>query len=183
MKQLIYAVLCLQSDGGIGINNRTIYPFREIPGDKERFRELTLENVVIMGRKTFESLKKPLPDRINIVISRNHDFKNQVPERVVVFDEPGKALTYAAQTYPNKHIAIIGGAEIYEKLWNLCDYIYITKVFHKRPADTFVKLPQNIKEVKRERRESEEGVMYHFIDYKVIKTPDPNELKPYEIIL
>ncbi len=171
MKQLIYSVLCLQSDGGIGIGNDTIYKPGELPGDFKRFKELTIGNVVIMGRKTWESLPdkfRPLPDRINIIISRNPGFKKQVPEGVIVLDDSGKAVTYARQAYPTKHITIIGGAEIYNLLWNLCDYVYTTEVSHKRPADTYVELPQNLKEIKRERRESELGILYDFVDYKVI---------------
>jgi len=167
-KQKIFSVLCLQADGGIGKDNKVLYPSKEIPGDMERFIKITTGNIVIMGRKTWESLRRSLPNRINIVVSNQKDYQNTLPEGVICFDSIEKAIAYAKQTYPEKHIAIMGGAQIYEKLWGLCDYVYATEVFHKKDADTFVELPKNLIEVNRESKKSESGILYDFVDYEVV---------------
>lgn len=186
-KQEICAVLCMQSDGGIGKDNKLLYSSRkEIIGDMQRFVNLTTGKVVIMGRKTWESLPdnfKPLPDRINIVVSRQPNYQDKLPSGVMCFDDIGKAITFSGQAYFEKDIAIIGGAEIYEATWHLCDTIHTTEVDYKRPADTFVKLPENLKEISRERKESENGIVYHFVDYEVIKNTKPLELEKYEVSL
>lgn len=185
-KQKIFAVLCLQTDGGIGFKNDTIYKPGELLGDMKRFKDLTVGKVVIMGRKTWESLPekfRPLPDRANIVVSRQPNYQDKLPYNVVCFDDIGKAITFSRQAYWEKDVVIIGGAEIYEATWNLCEKIYATEVNHKRPADTFVKLPENLKEISREKRETETGIMYDFVDYEVAKNTKPVELTNYEVVL
>lgn len=172
MAQQIISVLCMQEDGGIGFENGLLYFSQEIPGDLQRFKALTTGKVIIMGRKTWESLPqnfKPLPDRINIVVSRKPNYQDILPSGVMCFDDIGKAITFANQAYPNKDVAIIGGGEIYEATWNLCDIIYTTEVRSKRRADTFITLPESLTIISIERHESEQGFPYSFVDYKTKK--------------
>lgn len=169
-KQRICAVLCMQNDGGIGIKNKLLYSSQEIVGDMQRFKKLTIGKIVIMGRKTWESLPKefkPLPDRINIVVSRQLNYQDTLPSGVMCFDSIEKAVAYA-KAYQDKDIAIIGGAEIYNQAWELCDTIHVTLVMNSRPADVFVSLPENIVGKHLERKESEKGFLFHFIDYEVV---------------
>ena len=87
-----------------------------IEGEQSRFKELTTNNIVIMGRKTFEEiyqkLQKPLPNRINIVISKTkkYDFEN-----CFTFDSLDAALDFCKKTFPQKDIFISGGAALYQK--------------------------------------------------------------------
>src|SRR3989344_919191 len=97
-----------------------------LPEDLIHFKGLTLGKTVLMGRKTYESifarLKKPLPDRKNVVITRQSDYK--VPEGVLVFcslDEALKALSA-------EDIYVIGGAEIYKQALPLAEVMYMTHV-------------------------------------------------------
>lgn len=110
-----------------------------IPEDLKRFKKLTMGSPVIMGRKTFESLPpaaRPLPGRLNIIITRNSDFL--APEGVLVVNSPLKAIDLARQTEPQaKTVWIIGGAEIYGAFMPLLDQIFLTKVPGKEPGDAY----------------------------------------------
>ncbi len=96
-----------------------------LPEDLKHFKELTTGKIVLMGRKTWESIPekfRPLPNRKNLVITRQADFV--VPAGVEVFSEIGVVI----QKYGNSEIMVIGGAEIYEQTIALADTLYITHV-------------------------------------------------------
>lgn len=105
-----------------------------LPADLKRFKELTTGHVVIMGRKTFESifarLGKPLPNRTNIVITRDSAFG---PPGVVVAHSPEAALKQA----DSEEVFVIGGASIYEAMLPWADKIYLTQVDADIPGDAF----------------------------------------------
>lgn len=109
-----------------------------IKADQERFKELTTGNVVIMGRKTFDEiflkLNKPLPDRINIVLSEN---KKYFHEGVTVFSSLEAALNYSAEKYPQKEIFICGGQSLYENAFALSDKLFLTEVELDVKGDRF----------------------------------------------
>ena len=112
----------------IGNNGRIPW---KIPEDMKRFKELTIGHAVIMGRKTYESIGKPLPKRTNIVVTRS----DLAHEGIVVchsIDEAIKQCT--GQTY------IIGGQQIYEQTINLANKLEITKVHQQFPGDAFFPL-------------------------------------------
>ena len=106
-----------------------------IPEDLKRFKRLTLNNTVLMGRKTFESifnrLGKPLPKRTNIIITRQADY--QAPKGCFVYSDIQQAL----EKQKNENIFIIGGASIYEQTMNLADQLEITHVDQDFEGDTF----------------------------------------------
>lgn len=139
------------------IGNKGRIPWH-IPNDLKRFKELTTDNVVIMGRKTFESLPedyKPLPNRINIILSKDKSYK---PKCCMVFDNLKKALRKAGS---EKRIFIIGGGEIYKESLKYADKIYVTEVDGEFEGDSyFPVLNRTWKEVRREEKEG-----YRFIDY------------------
>ncbi|MEX0649499.1 MAG: dihydrofolate reductase [Candidatus Andersenbacteria bacterium] len=112
-------IAALDKDGVIGHNNTIPW---DIPEERKLFRELTTGNVVVMGRKTFESIGKPLPDRINIVVSRT---VSSIPG-TEVYPSLEQALE-AAKAY-QKDIFIIGGAQIYEQALELpeVDTMYLS---------------------------------------------------------
>lgn len=109
-----------------------------IEGEQSRFKELTTNNIVIMGRKTFEEinqkLQKPLPNRINIVISKTkkYDFEN-----CFTFDSLDAALDFCKKTFPQKDIFISGGAALYQKALPIVEKMYITEIALEVPGDTF----------------------------------------------
>jgi dihydrofolate reductase len=122
----IIAVLS-EKDRAIGENDKLLW---SIPEDLKRFKLLTSGNPVIMGRKTFESiiryLKKPLPDRINIIVTRNLHF-NYDHDDVIIANSLEQALERARALSP-KEIFIIGGGEIYKQAISFTDQLYLTLV-------------------------------------------------------
>ena len=84
-----------------------------IPGELKRFRQLTENNIVIMGRKTYLALGKPLPDRINIVLSRSETFSG---ENLYTARTLADAISMATENWPEKEIFIGGGANLYKQV-------------------------------------------------------------------
>ena len=106
-------------------------PWR-IPSEMQHFRRITMGKPVIMGRKTFSSLKKPLQGRENIVLTQNRDF---APKGAIAVESVEQALKIArdcAAARSAEEIAVIGGAEIYELFLPHADRLYLTRV-HARP--------------------------------------------------
>ncbi len=129
MSHPISIIVAMANGNAIGFQNKLLC---HIPGDLKRFRELTLWHPVIMGRKTWESLpKKPLPGRINIILSKNMNYKAQ---GAYVVQSPEAAL---ALCEPEKEVFIVGGAEIYKIFLPLASRLYITRIYEDFPADTF----------------------------------------------
>jgi len=97
-----------------------------LPSDLKRFKSLTIGNTVVMGRKTFESIGKPLPKRTNIVLSRS---KNQI-NGVTLINNPLDVLKY-------DNVFVIGGEEIYKLFIPYCEKLFITNVYGDFCGDTF----------------------------------------------
>jgi dihydrofolate reductase len=104
-----------------------------LPADLKRFKELTLGHHVIMGRKTFESIGKPLPGRQMIVVTHNASFK---PDGCLVAASVQAAIT-TAQERGETEAFVIGGAEIYTQVLDMADRVYLTQVHAEVDADTF----------------------------------------------
>ncbi|MBQ4282545.1 MAG: dihydrofolate reductase [Lachnospira sp.] len=106
-----------------------------IPEDMEFFREETMGKVVIMGRKTFETLKdrSPLIGRVNVIITSNRDYK---VEGAIVCYSVEEALK-AVAGYDTDDVYVIGGGTIYEQMLDMCDEAHITKIDYEYDADTF----------------------------------------------
>ena len=118
---------------GLGKNGNLLF---KIPEDLRLFKQFTTGNVVLMGRKTFDSIGcKPLPDRINIVISSKKDFENV---GITTFDNMETAVEYSKQNFPDKVLYIIGGGQIYEQGIKYADEVILTK-YNKlyEDADTY----------------------------------------------
>ena len=112
----------------IGFDNKLIW---NIPKDLKRFKELTQGHSVIMGRKTFESLTSPLPNRRNIVVTRNKVYS---PEGIEVFSSIEDAIDVCKD---DLQPFIIGGGEIYSQTINLVDKIELTRVYKDYQGDAF----------------------------------------------
>lgn len=107
-----------------------------LPEDLKNFKKKTLNKVVIMGRKTLESLpgSKPLPDRTNIILTRDKNYHN---DEVIVAHSTDE-LFEIVKEYPDDHLFVTGGGEIYKLLMPYCNYGYITKIHTKLNADTYL---------------------------------------------
>ncbi len=126
---MVTIIAAIAENNALGKDNQLIW---YLPADLKRFKKTTLNHVVIMGRKTFESLGKPLPNRTNIIITRD---KNYIAEGCVVVNSIKEALEYAAKEDENPFI--LGGAEIYKQVMSSTDKLDITFVHHKFEADVF----------------------------------------------
>ncbi len=114
----------------IGKNNKLLW---NLPEDLKRFRELTKNHTVVMGSKTFKSIGRLLPDRVNIVLSQNKDYK---AEGCAVVHSTEEALE-KAKKLEQSEIFIIGGGSIYKQFLPIADKLYITVVDKEYDADTF----------------------------------------------
>lgn len=126
---IISAIVAKAANNAIGINNKLPW---HLPNDLKWFKKHTLGHHVIMGRKSFESLGKPLPKRTNIIITRDHQFFHSDCIAVRSIDE---ALLVAHKN-GEKEVFILGGGQIYKQTKTLWDRIYITEVDASPAADT-----------------------------------------------
>ena len=126
----ITIIVALASDGAIGRRGDLLY---HVSADLRRFKALTTGNTVVMGRKTFESLPKgALPDRRNIVISRDSAYRAAGADTYTSLDEA------IASCAPDDKVFIIGGAQIYRLAMPLADELLVTRFDRTEPdADTF----------------------------------------------
>ncbi len=113
------AIVAVDKNWSIGKNDKLLF---KISDDLKRFKTLTSGNIVVMGRKTFESLPiKPLPNRINVVITNNKDFS--YPNVITIND-----IKDVKKFFKDKKIYIIGGEAIYKQFLKFCDIIHVTKI-------------------------------------------------------
>ena len=124
---MIIIIAAGSKNGVIGKNGTLPW---NIPEDMTNFRNLTLHNTVVMGRKTFESIGHPLPDRYNIVISNTINISTDECISVRSFKE-------AVNRSITKDIYIIGGHSIYKQALEYADRLLITEIFEEYDGDTF----------------------------------------------
>lgn len=157
----IAIVVAIGKNREIGKNGKLLW---HIPDDLKRFKALTLGHPVIMGRKTFESiisiLGKPLPDRTNIVITRDKAWQH---ENVLVFSSLEDALAKAREL-DQEEVHIGGGAELYKQALPFVDRLYLTLIDDTKEADTyFPEYEQEFtKKISEETREHE-GLKYSWV--------------------
>lgn len=125
---IIRLVVAVAENGVIGKDNTLIW---HLPADLKRFKEVTLGFPIVMGRKTFESIGRPLPGRRNIVITRDASYTREGIETV---PSPEAALATCAQ---EERVSVIGGGEIYRMFMPLAHELYITRVHAPFEGDTY----------------------------------------------
>lgn len=126
----ISIIAAIGSNRELGKDNALLW---HIPEDMRRFRDLTSGHVVIMGRKTFQSIGKPLPNRINIVITSDGHFSQK---GIIVVHSINEALEQAKK-HGKSEVFIIGGGQIYNQALPIVHKLYLTIVESSYPADTF----------------------------------------------
>lgn len=128
---MISLMVAISKNKAIGLDNKLLW---HLSDDLKNFKRVTLNHCIIMGRKTFESIGKALPKRTNIIITRNHDYKQ---EGCVVVHSLQEAITYAKSIRETEAI-VTGGAEIYKEALSIINRAYITEVdVSIDQADTF----------------------------------------------
>jgi dihydrofolate reductase len=125
---IVSIIVAIAENNAIGKGNQLLW---RMPADLKHFKNATTGHTVIMGRKTFDSVGKPLPNRRNIVITRNSDLKIDGVEVVNTLE---KAIALCDQ---DEEVFIVGGAEIYKMAMSLTDKIYLTVIHGVFDADTF----------------------------------------------
>lgn len=152
---MITIIAAIADNNALGKNNQLIW---HLPADLQRFKKVTLNHHIIMGRKTYESLGRPLPRRTNIIVTRDPDY---IADGCIVVNTLENALK-AATKDPNPFI--LGGAEIYKQAMEFADVLDLTFVHATFEADVFF---PNIdmskwKEVSREDHKADEKNKYDY---------------------
>jgi len=127
---LLNAIVAVYSDWGIGYNGAQPIV---IPDDRRFFREITDGGVVIVGRKTFEGIGKPLPNRRNIVLTSDRAYR---AADVFVAHSTDDVIAEVSGFDPDK-VFVIGGGRVYDLLLPMCDFAYVTKIDSAPLSDTF----------------------------------------------
>ena len=160
---MIKILVAFDENRVIGKNNALIW---HLPADLQRFKALTTGHVIIMGRKTYESIGRPLPNRTTIAITRQAEFK---PEGIIVSNSLEEAIL-KAKSISREDIYIVGGAEIYHMSLSLADQILVTQLHDIFDGDTyFPEIPLDAWEVvSRERGVTDEKntYQYSFLTYQ-----------------
>ena len=123
-------ILAVDQNWGIGKDNEMLFHLKK---DLKHFKDLTIGNIVIMGRSTYESIGKALANRDNLVLTRNKDYKL---DDALIFNNIDDLLAYL--NGKSKEVFVIGGSQIVDLLLPYCDEAIITKIFDQRPADTYL---------------------------------------------
>lgn len=126
---MITLVVALGKNNEIGKDNQLLW---HMPKDLKHFKEITTGHPIVMGRKTYESIGKPLPNRTNIVISRR---ENWFEEGVLIVGSLKEALKFAQKI--DENVMVIGGAEIFKQTIEAADRLEVTFVDSPFDADTF----------------------------------------------
>lgn len=121
---MVNIIVAITDNNAIGKDNKLLFKLKK---DLEHFKDLTTDNIVVMGRKTYESIGKPLPNRINVVLTKNEEYIN---DNVIIFNDLNQALIKMQENFPEKEIFIIGGEIIYKQALeeNFVDRLFMTKI-------------------------------------------------------
>lgn len=166
----IFILAAVDRQWGIGYENQLLFHIKE---DMVFFRQKTLGNVVIMGRKTLESFPdaKPLPGRKNIVLTRNHLWKRQNEKRensLVILTSVEEVLKTVERE--SREVYVIGGQQIYEQFLPFAAGVYLTKIDAVRDADRHFPNLDQLSEWRQvdigERMRDETGVSFTMIQYE-----------------
>ena len=125
---MIIMIAAVAENNALGKNNDLLW---HLPLDFKRFKEITSGHHIIMGRKTFESFPKPLPNRTHVIITRQKDFKH---DGCIVVQDIEKAVAVCPK---EDDLYIIGGGEIYKQFIHLADQLDITRVHNSFEADVY----------------------------------------------
>jgi dihydrofolate reductase len=146
----------------IGVDNTMPW---HLPEDLKRFRALTTGHHIIMGRKTYESLGRLLPDRTTVIVTRNQDYKVEGAVICHSLEEAVQACTHDDEAF------IIGGAELYQKALDFVSKLYVTEVHLEIEGDAFFpKVDEKIwQPIAREALTSTKGFDFNYVTYERVE--------------
>ncbi len=160
-KQSVAIIVAMAGNRIIGINNTLPW---HIPADLQHFKKLTMGHHMIMGRKTFESIGKPLPGRTTVVMTRNHELRIS---GCIMAHKLEEAIAACAD---DDQLFIVGGAELYAQALPLADTLYITEIQQAVEGDAYFPVFNKNEwlEVSREKynQETPQPLEYHFATYR-----------------
>ncbi|MFP7493844.1 dihydrofolate reductase [Terribacillus saccharophilus] len=159
---MISLLLAMDQNRGIGYQNDL--PWR-LPRDLKFFKEKTTDQTIVMGRKTLDSMNGALPNRTNVVLTRDQSF---MAEDVTVLHDVAE-IKELADKHPEQEIFVIGGSDIFSQTMDIADRIYMTFIEESFPADRhFPDFPlEEWQETKREKgiKDDKNPYDYYFIQY------------------
>jgi dihydrofolate reductase len=157
--QNINVIAAMAQNRVIGINNTL--PWR-LPADLQHFKALTMGHHIIMGRKTFESIGKPLPGRTTVIVTRDASYRVDGCITATSLD----AAIAACATDPD--IFFVGGADLYAQILPRADRLYLTEIQAEYDGDArFPEFDRGVwHEIERQQNVSPDGLGYHFVTYQ-----------------
>jgi dihydrofolate reductase len=163
----IVLIVAVAENGVIGSNGAI--PWR-LKTDQQRLKSMTMGKPVVMGRKTFESLRRPLPGRTNIVVTRDVNFRAAGAVVTTSFNDAQAVALGDALRRLATEIAVIGGAEIYTQWMEVADRLEVTEVHTKPDGDTYLPPidPADWQEVARMRNSasSDDSAGFSYVTYR-----------------
>lgn len=156
-------IVAVSENDVIGSNNTLPW---DIPEDMKFFRDKTKGRALIMGRKTYESVGHPLPNRLNVVVTRQTDYRADHPN-VAIQPDLNSAIEFCRSKVSKygEEIFIIGGGEIFKESMDLVDVIYLTRIHKEFAGDILYPRVDPKKFELVERRDREEPVPFSFLTY------------------
>lgn len=157
-------IAAVAENNAIGINNKLPW---YLPGDLRYFKAVTMGKPIIMGRKTFDSLRKPLPGRTNIVLTRDREYQREGISVVYSLKEAIALAEDIALINGHEEVMVIGGEQIYREALPVAGRLYLTRVHRRFEGDAFFPAlePSEWKETVREDRvvEGDEALAYSYL--------------------
>ncbi|MBI3366106.1 dihydrofolate reductase [Candidatus Roizmanbacteria bacterium] len=158
-KVRISIIAAIGQNRELGKDNKLLW---HIPEDMKRFKKLTQNHAVIMGRKTYESIGKPLPNRKNIIITHDSNFK---AENCFIYHSFKEIITEIKKGNINgEEVFVIGGGQIYREALPYTDMLYLTIVDASAEADTFFPDYSTFKKVVHKEKRETDGYKFTFLD-------------------
>lgn len=151
---MIYLIAAYSRNMVIGKNGRIPWNLKD---DKKRFKELTMGNVVVMGRRTYEEIGRPLPGRVNVVVSSSGEYEGCINVR---------SLDEALKKFSDRDIYIAGGARLYREALDVVNTMYITEVCATIEGDTYFPKFDESLFIKTEEEYINGEMPYRYITYK-----------------
>jgi dihydrofolate reductase len=151
-------VVAVDAQNGIGVDNQLPW---HLPEDLAHFKRVTLGKPIIMGRKTFDSIGRPLPKRRNIVVTRNPDWSHEGVDRAA-------SLEAAVSLLDGEPASIIGGAQVFAEAMAMADAMIVTHIAHSFRCDTFfppIDPAVWIETARETHHADEQGFDYAFVSY------------------
>ncbi len=154
---MISIIAAIDKNRALGYQNKLLV---HLPEDLAHFKKITSGNPVIMGQNTYLSIGKALPNRVNIILSKDVNF---TATDCFVFDDLDKALEFA-QSKDQAEIFFIGGASVYEQAIKFADKIYLTIIDAEYQADVWFPDYSDFKIIKEEEQQNAQGLKYKFLE-------------------